>query len=140
MTTVNTPKMLSFADLDLSGAAADGFEFEAILDGLPGGSGLFITVQGDQSDAFKQAERKALNLFRQKENLRTKKQGPDSVRLIEEDEQFTLDLAARRIIGWRGLHEEFSFENAQRLLALRPELVEQVVTHAKNVANFIKSK
>lgn len=135
-----TAAVLSLDDLDLSVDSALGFEFEAVLDGIAGNSGLFITVQGDHSDDLKQAERKAINMFRQKEALRAKKSNNNDFRPIEEDEQFGLESAARRVIAWRGLKDDCNFQNAVRLVRTRPELIEQIVSHSKNAANFIKSK
>lgn len=132
--------VFSLDDLDISKASAEGFEFELALEDRPGSSGIFITVQGDHSDKLKADERRAINAFRQKEAFRVKKNGSDTYRPIEDDEQFGIESAARRVIAWRGLKDECNFANAVRLCKSRPEAIEQIVNASKNVGNFTKSK
>lgn len=130
---------ISLDDLDISQAAESGYEFELTLDDKPGASGIFVTVQGDHSETLKNAERKAINILRQKEALRAKKSG-DTFRSIEEDEQFGIESAARRVIAWRGISDECTQQNVQRLLKSRPEVIEQILSASKTITNFTQSK
>lgn len=134
-----TEKTLSLSDLDLSKPCEQGFEFEYISDSTGKASGVFITVLGGHSEKVKDWVRKSLNRMRQRDAILTKK-GKDDVRSVEEDEQFSFENAAIRIMSWRGITEECNFKNAVLLCSINQEIRDQVLGNSEELGNFIKSK
>ena len=134
-----TPKTISFTDLDLSAPCESGYEFEYIPDSTGKPSGVFITVVGAHSDKVKSWVRKSLNRMRERDMMMTKK-GKSEFRLVEDDEQFTIESAACRVMAWRGITEEFNFKNAATLCNINPEIRDQIIKNSEELGNFIKSK
>ena len=133
-----TNKTLSFADLNLVKKSEVGCEFEYLRGGSKP-SGIFLTVVGRESERSKEWSRKSLNRIRQTEAI-LKKKGKDSVRDIEDDELFSNEMAAVRIIGWRGISEEYTPELALELVKINSEIKEQVLEFSDDLGNFTKSK
>jgi hypothetical protein len=133
------PKTLSFTDLDLSTPCDSGYEFEYIPDSTGNPSGVFITVVGAHSDKVKSWVRKSLNRMRERDMIMTKK-GKLEVRLVEDDEQFTIENAACRVLAWRGISEDFNLKNAITLCTINPEIRDQIIKNSEELGNFIKSK
>lgn len=132
-------KGVSLNDLDITKPCDNGFEFEYISDVTGKSSGVFITVVGAHSDRVKSWIRTNINRLRQREAMQAKK-GRDEVRSVEDDEQFSLENAANRIIAWRGITDECNFKNAVLLCTVNPEIRDQVLKHSEDLGNFIKSK
>ena len=92
---------LSFEDLDLVSASENAYEFEYLRsDG--GDTGVFITVLGSQAPKVQDWVRKTLNRRKSQDQLASKR-GKEVERTIEDDEQFGIDAAAIRVVGWRGI-------------------------------------
>lgn len=132
-------KTLSLNDLDLSKPCDTGFEFEYIPDSTGKPSGVFLTVVGAHSDKVKAWVRKSLNRLRERDAILTKK-GKSEIRTVEDDEQFSNENAACRVIAWRGINEEFSFNNAVLLCSINSEIRDQIIKNSEELGNFIKSK
>jgi hypothetical protein len=130
---------LSLLDLDLQKPCDIPFEFEYIPESTGRPSGVFISVLGGHSEKVKAWTRKSLNLLRQREAILTKK-GKDEPRLVEDDEQFSIDMAAIRITAWRGITEDCTPENATKLCTVNPDIRAQVIKQSDELANFIMSK
>jgi len=131
-------KMLSLDDLDAVAAADEAHEFEFILpDGE--GSGLFLQVVGANSQRVKAVSYEIGNAYRRKEATKAVSRATgEKVTTIEEDEQTVFKLAAARIIGWRGLKDEYTPENALRLVSRNPEIANQVTEASNDLALFTK--
>jgi len=128
---------LSFEDLDLVSASENAYEFEYLRsDG--GDTGVFITVLGSQAPKVQDWVRKTLNRRKSQDQLAAKR-GKEVERTIEDDEQFGIDAAAIRVVGWRGITEPYSAENATRLMERNSEIREQVFEASNNLGNFIKA-
>jgi hypothetical protein len=128
---------LSFEDLDLVSASENAYEFEYLRsDG--GDTGVFITVLGSQAPKVQDWVRKTLNRRKSQDQLAAKR-GKEVERTIEDDEQFGIDAAAIRVVGWRGITEPYSAENATRLMERNSEIREQVFEASNNLGNFTKA-
>jgi hypothetical protein len=68
------------------------------------------------------------------------KKGKEDIRLVEDDEEFGIRNAAIRIIGWRGITEDYTPELAIKLCEVNPEIRAQVIEKSDELANFTKSK
>jgi hypothetical protein len=135
---------MDLASLDLSATSEQGYEFEYIPESTGIGEGLLITVLGKHADSVKDWTRKAVNAMRERELMLSKK-GKDEYRKIEADETFAIQLAATKIIGWKGLSSagkpvEYSKEMALHLCRVNPEIRDQVTTASDLMTNFIPSK
>lgn len=128
--TAKKPKF-TIAGIDPETRANQGHEFEIVdpttcedgENGLPdygtgSGTGMFITVVGKESTAFKQAARRKVNEARKR--LMGNKKSPT----IEDDISDSIDLYAACTNGWRGvvLNEDegelpFTPENVRKLYA-----------------------
>jgi len=132
-------KMLSLDDLDAVAAADEAHEFEFTLpDGE--GSGLFLQVVGANSPRVKAVEFEIGNAYRKKEAMKAaQRTGSKEISRIEDDVATVHKLAAARIVGWRGLKEEFTPEIALRLVSINPEVANQVTEVSNNLALFTKA-
>ncbi len=131
--------MLSLNDLDVSKACEVAHEFE-VKDEVTGkGTGLFLTVIGGHAQAIQDFSKKELNARRLAEALAAKRdprgKNPKVVS-IEEDIEFSTELVAMRIVGWRGIVEPYSHENAVRLCTINPPIKEQVLAVSEDLKNF----
>lgn len=128
---------ISLADLDLVSASENSFEFEYLRpDGRE--TGVFIKVIGSQAPKVQEWIRKSLNRRRAQEALATKR-GKEIERLVEDDEQFGIDAAAIRIVGWSGISEPYTLEAAKILVTNNSEIRDQVLEASNNLGNFSKS-
>lgn len=127
----------SLADLDLVSASENSFEFEYLRpDGRE--TGVFIKVIGSQAPKVQEWIRKSLNRRRAQEALATKR-GKEIERLVEDDEQFGIDAAAIRIVGWSGISEPYTPEAAKILVTNNSEIRDQVLEASNNLGNFSKN-
>jgi hypothetical protein len=128
-------KTLSLADFNLSKSCDTPFEFEYIKGSTGKGSGLFLNVVGKDSDRAKVWSRKALNKLRQRDAVLAKK-NRDNVRPVEDDEEFSNEMVANRIVGWRGIADAYSEANALLLVSSNSEIREQVLAASDETGNF----
>ena len=131
-------KSVSLADLDTRKKCGEGVEFE-IVNATGKGTGIFLTVIGAHAPSVQTWVNKELNNRRRAEALQAKRSGKAlDVRPIEEDIDFGIELIAIRILGWRGITEPFSPENALILCQSNPEVCAQVREFSEDIANFTK--
>lgn len=127
----------SLDDLNLVAASENTFEFEYIRgDGRP--TGVFIQVIGGQAPKVQEFVRKYFNQKRTQEAVAAKR-GKEVTRLIEDDEDFGIDYAALRVVGWKGITEPFTAEGAKILCRNNKEIREQIIEASDNLANFTKN-
>lgn len=129
---------VSLDSLNVAKQCESAFEFEYINES-GSNTGVFLTVIGSHAPELQKWVNSELNKRRNFEAMQTKR-GKDSVRLIEDDIDFGVELIALRIKGWRGINEPFTPENALRLCEINPLIVEQVKAASENLANFTPSK
>lgn len=127
----------SLDDLNLVSASENSFEFEYIRgDGRQ--TGVFISVIGGQAPKVQEFVRKYFNQRRTQEAV-AQKRGKEITRLIEDDEDFGIDYAAIRVVGWKGINEPFTPESAKILCRNNREIREQIIEASDNLANFTKN-
>jgi hypothetical protein len=130
--------MIDLKELDLT--TTDSYEFEYVSESSAIPSGIFISVISSNSDTVKAWLRKSINKIRQREAMQAKRGKDVEIRSVEEDEQFSIESAAVRITGWRGITQEFSPELAIQLCTINPEIRAQVIKESDELGNFKKSK
>ena len=121
--------------------AEAGYEFELKLPGTGEGTGVFITVRGDQSKTVKAFGRKKYSEFKLREQ-QAKRRGKDVDDMtLEEAEELSIESAVVRVIGWKNITENgkdvaFSKENAERIFRDFTWIKEQVMEEAAQLLNF----
>jgi hypothetical protein len=134
-----TKTTLSLADLNTRKASETPFVFEYILpDGS--GSGIKLKVLGAQSPAVVKATSDLVNERRRKDAVRAAEAGPgrvaEQITPVEEDIEFGQRTAATRLVGWEGIAEEWSADNALQLCRDNPEVAAQVLAQSNKLSNF----
>lgn len=133
---------LSLSDLNARAAADTAVEFEYVTAaGEP--SGVFLSVLGAQSDKVTGEVNRLLNARRQKEAVQesTRMGGRSQATFtpIEDDIAFGQRLAALRLVGWRGIKEPFSPENALLLCQTNADVADQVIKVSSDAGRFMKA-
>ncbi len=121
--------------------AESGFKFELKLPGTGEGTGVFITVRGDQSKTVKAYGRKKYNEFKLREQ-QAKRRGKEVDDLtLEEAEELSIESAVIRVIDWENITENgkpvaFTKENAERIFKEYTWIKDQVMEEAGQLLNF----
>lgn len=121
--------------------AEAGYEFELKLPGTGEGTGVFITVRGDQSKTVKAFGRKKYSEFKLREQ-QAKRRGKDADEMtLEEAEDLGIESAIVRVIGWKNITENgkevsFTKENAERIFKEYSWIKDQVMEEAGQLLNF----
>jgi hypothetical protein len=134
-------KTLSLSALSAVAASDTPFEIEYVLPNGEG-SGVFLSVLGGQSATVQEAVNKMVNDRRRKQAAaEALKKGPDKADFtpIEDDIAFGHRLTAVRLVGWRGITEDWSAENALTLVRSNADIAEQITSASNNLANFMKA-
>ena len=130
-------KTVSLTDLNLKTKCADGFTFP-FLDDEGKETGIKFTVLGAHAPAVQKWVNGELNARRKLDAMQAKRGKDVDVRNIEDDIEFGVELMAIRIIGWEGITEPYSPENALQLCETNPLVVEQVKQASETLANFTR--
>lgn len=135
-------KVFSLSDLDASKASDEAFEFECI-NANGEGIGIFISVLGSQSERVTSEVARLVNARRRKQAARevSKKIGvgaKQDIDTMEDDVDFGRQMAAVRIVAWRGITEPCTPENAYKLCCSNRSIADQVTTHSEELGNFMK--
>lgn len=137
MTAAAKPATISLAALDLSTQCeTNAYEFEYV-DSAGKGTGVFFTVLGSQAPKVQNWIRQRLNQRRAQEAMAAKR-GKELQRTVEDDDEFSNEAAAIRILGWRGITEEYSHALAMRLVASNSEIRDQVFRASNDLSHFTK--
>ena len=144
--------ILDFDTLDTAAASEKPYEFELVHPNTKAPLGVYVSVVGPESDAFKAKIRKEINRERQREfqaqRNPSKAAGPQT---IEEDEAFSVSLLSDLVKGWRTVKdgksepviywkgEKFPFnaENLTRWLTHFPWVRVQINDAASDIGNFL---
>lgn len=138
----NMARGVSLSSLNAVKASETPFEFEYITpDG--GNSGVFLSILGGQSEAVTKTAAKMINEHRRKKAARemnAKFNSKNNVEFdtLESDVEFGQRLAAVRIVGWRGINDPFTPENALLLCQTNKLIAAQVMEQSENLANFMR--
>ncbi|PIP01785.1 MAG: hypothetical protein COX55_09040 [Zetaproteobacteria bacterium CG23_combo_of_CG06-09_8_20_14_all_54_7] len=137
-------KTFSLADLDATKASEQAFEFEYINAATGEGTGIFLSVLGGESEAVTAEVAKLINERRRKQAAREvqRKIGvgtkPTEFETLESDVAFGQRLAAVRLVGWRGISDPWTAENALKLCTSNRDIASQVTQQSDMVGNFMK--
>lgn len=121
--------------------AEAGYEFELKLPGTGEGTGVFITVRGDQSKTVKAFGRKKYSEFKLREQ-QAKRRGKEADDMtLEEAEELSIESAIVRVIGWKNITENgkevtCTKENAERIFKEYSWIKYQVMEEAGQLLNF----
>lgn len=133
---------VSLSSLNAVKASDTPFEFEYIT---PAGesSGVFLSVLGGQSEIVTKTAAKMINEHRRKKAAReaSAKFGTKNkieFDTLESDVEFAQQLAAARIVAWRGINDPCTPENALELCRVNKLIAAQVMEQSENLANFMK--
>jgi hypothetical protein len=136
---------ISLADLDAVKASETPFTFEYVK---PNGdaSGIMLQVLGGNSDAVRTVAAEMINARRSREatkemqRQRSGRNGAGKVDFdpVESDIAFGQRLAAVRLVGWEGIQEPWTPENAATLCRSNSHLAAQVMEQSDDLANFMK--
>ena len=137
-------KGISLADLDARKASDNPFEDEYF--GPDGeATGIFFSVLGAESPTVVEETQKMINERRRKEaaaELRARTGGRKSDVVfvpIEDDIQFGQRLTAVRMVGWRGITEEFTPERALELIQSNQHIANWIAERSGDMTNFTKT-
>jgi hypothetical protein len=132
-------KTISIAALNVSTAGEKAHEFEYISpDGT--GSGVFLSVLGGESATVQAVVNKMVNDRRKQQTKAASSRGGQEFVPIESDIEFGQKLTAVRLVGWRGITEDYSPELALELVKGNARLAEQVTSESNEAINFLPSK
>jgi hypothetical protein len=118
-----------------------GYKFELKLPGTGEGTGVFITVRGDQSKTVKAFARKKYSEFKLREQ-QAKRRGKDVEDMtLEEAEELGIESAVIRVISWENITEDgkevpFTKENAERIFKEYSWIKDAVMEEAAQLLNF----
>jgi hypothetical protein len=127
---------ISLASLNAVKASDTPYSLD-IIDEVSGAStGITLQVIGAHSEVITKLVAKAVNAKRTADTMQAKKGKEPVPTKVEDDIMFSIELAAKRIVGWTGIEEPFSPENAIKLCEINPAIREQVVAASENPANY----
>jgi len=134
---MSSKKTMSLAELNLQQSCETSMEMEILTKGGKS-TGVFLSVLGGESQIVKNWVNKELNARRRAEFIQTKRGKIVEVRPVEDDIDFGVELVAIRIVGWRGITEPYSPENALLLCSTNAEILNQVREFSEDTENFTK--
>jgi hypothetical protein len=136
MTKETAKKLISFDEVDLSSASDTPFDLE--LTNLKGvKNGAVVKVLGAESEKVQAWLNNQANRIRIQSTQKTVT-GKDKVRTAEEDDEYIIESAAIRIVGWSGFEKEYSKENATWLMAKNVSFRMQVLQASNDLGNYSK--
>jgi hypothetical protein len=107
-------------------------------------TGMFITLLGSDSTAFREYTRNKTNERLRKESIAAKRGKDAEIRTVEAIEQENLELLVSCTKGWRGIlvngaELAFNVPNALQVYRNYPKIYEQVNDAIGDLGNFMKS-
>jgi hypothetical protein len=128
--------LLSIDDLDLTAASDTPFDLEILnIKGVK--TGIIVQVLGSESEKVQEWTNRQANRIRTQATQKSVT-GKDKVRTAEEDDEYIIESAAVRVVGWKGLKDEYTKENATRLMSRNVHVRMQVLTASNDLGNYSK--
>jgi hypothetical protein len=134
--TKETAKLLSIDDFDLSTASDTPFDLE-VLNTKGVKTALTLQVLGSESEKVQEWTNRQANRIRTQATQKSVT-GKEKVRTAEEDDEYIIESAVVRVIGWSGLAEPFNKENVTRLMARNVHARMQVLQASNELGNYSK--
>lgn len=131
--------MFSLSDLSATKASDEAFEFE--LEDVNGvGRGIILKVLGSQSEKVTTEVARLVNARRRSDAARAMRSSKKNIEFepIESDIEFGQRLAAIRLVGWTGIQEPWSPENALTLCRSNRDISAQIIEKSDDMSNFMK--
>lgn len=128
--------LLSIDDLDLTTASDTPFDLE-ILNTKGVKAGVVLQVLGSESEKVQDWTNRQANRIRTQATQKSVT-GKDKVRTAEEDDEYIVESAAIRIVGWSGLKDEYTKDNATRLMSRNVHIRMQVLQASNDLGNYSK--
>jgi len=133
---MNKETLLSIDDLDLTAASDTPFDLEILnIKGVK--TGIIIQVLGSESEKVQEWTNRQANRIRTQATQKSVT-GKDKVRTAEEDDEYIIESAAVRVVGWKGLKDEYTKDNATRLMSRNVHVRMQVLTASNDLGNYSK--
>lgn len=128
--------LLSIDDLDLTAASDTPFDLEILnIKGVK--TGIIVQVLGSESEKVQEWTNRQANRIRTQATQKSVT-GKDKVRTAEEDDEYIIESAAVRVVGWKGLKDEYTKDNATRLMSRNVHVRMQVLTASNDLGNYSK--
>ena len=128
--------LLSIDDLDLTAASDTPFDLEILnIKGVK--TGIIIQVLGSESEKVQEWTNRQANRIRTQATQKSVT-GKDKVRTAEEDDEYIIESSAVRVVGWKGLKDEYTKDNATRLMSRNVHVRMQVLTASNDLGNYSK--
>ena len=132
-------KLISLAELDLNSQCSESFEFQVDDErGIP--TDIYISVLGEHAPSVQKWLYKQINARRRQEALKERQGKKADVRDTREDAEFGAEMMSKRIVGWRGITEDFSPDLALKLCMQNTLITDQVREHSEDMGNFTAKK
>ena len=133
---MNKETLLSIDDLDLTAASDTPFDLEILnIKGVK--TGIIIQVLGSESEKVQEWTNRQANRIRTQSTQKSVT-GKDKVRTAEEDDEYIIESAAVRVVGWKGLKDEYTKDNATRLMSRNVHVRMQVLTASNDLGIYSK--
>jgi hypothetical protein len=129
---------ISLSSLNVEKASDTPYTLSIIDEQSGQATGIEIDIIGEHSKVIADLIAKAVNGKREAARIAAKKGKDAPADKVEDDLLFGFELAAKRIVGWKGIEEDFTPENALTLVRTNPTIREQIMQASGNVANFTK--
>ena len=126
-------KIFKLDDLNSKKASEVPYTFEFIFDGTP--SGIMLSVVGQQSETFETAHTELLKRFELEKALT---ETPQEFLTSAKGKELTFSLAACRLVGWTGIKEPLTPENAIKFVTCTDGAFDQIVKASNKIGNFIR--
>lgn len=133
--------MYSLDDLDQAKACEVPYKYEVKDEVTAKGTGLFLLIIGAHAQKVVDFSKKELDSRRVAEAMADKRdprgKNPEAkVIPIDRDINFSTELVAIRIVGWEGMEEPYSHENAIKLCTINPPIKEQVLGVSEDLKKY----
>lgn len=132
-------ELISLDALNARKLSAEAFEFNYI--GPTGAATrIWFSILGDNAPQVRAAANELINEGRRTAATREANAttSADTVAPVEEDAAMVAQLAASRLVGWRGIIEDFNPTRALQLCQNNPHIAMQILAQSRRLENFIK--
>jgi hypothetical protein len=135
--------MFSLSDLDAKTKSETPIELEYVTrEGVE--TGIVFSILGSESETVQAAINKMVN-SRRKQQAATEAtaagvRGAVAVTPIEDDIAFGHRLTAARLAGWKGIKEEFTAENALKLVSMNADISAFILEVSNQSGRFLQLK
>ena len=129
---------ISLKSLNVEAACDTPYDLDIVDEQTGKSTGITLKVIGAHSQVITKLVAKAVNAKRQAESQLAKKGKDVPVTKVEDDLEFGIELAAKRIVGWSGIEESFTPDLAFELCKTNPVIRDQVVAASEDMSHYTK--